>query len=53
VIVTHFEDYRAVDGVKTPFRTRIVLPGATVSYTAEQVRQNVAIDPRVFQAPAR
>ena len=47
-----FEDYRLVDGVRLPFRTRIVLPGAAVSYTTESVRHNVSIDERVFQTPS-
>jgi hypothetical protein len=47
-----FEDYRVVDGVRLPFRTRIVLPGAAVSYTTESVRHNVSIDERVFRTPS-
>jgi hypothetical protein len=47
-----FEDYRGVDGIRLPFRTRIVLPGAAVLYTTESVRHNVPIEERVFQTPS-
>ena len=46
-----FEDYRVVDGVRLSFRTRIVLPGAMVSYVTESVRHNEPIDARVFEMP--
>jgi hypothetical protein len=50
-LTTHFEDYRVVDGVRLPFKTRIVLPAATIVYTTEQIRHNVPIEERVFRRP--
>ena len=46
-----FEDYRLVDGLRIPYRTRIVLPGATVVYAIASVRHNEAIAERVFTQP--
>jgi hypothetical protein len=48
-----FEDYRAVDGLRLPFRTRILLPGATITYTAAGIRHNEPVQESVFQRPAR
>jgi hypothetical protein len=48
-----FEDYRAVDGLRLPFRTRIVLPGATITYTAAAIRHNEPVQESAFQRPAR
>jgi len=53
VVTSQFEDYRSVDGVQIPFRTRIRVPGATIIYSAERVRQNAPIDERVFRRPDR
>jgi hypothetical protein len=51
-IITHFEDYRPIDGVRVPFQTRIVGPGFTVTYTVERVRVNEPIDDRLFLRPS-
>jgi hypothetical protein len=48
-----YDDYRRVDGLFTPFRERIVVPGATITYTATTVRYNEAVPDRVFVKPAR
>ena len=48
-----FEDYRMVDGVRLPFRTRILLPGATIGYTVASVRHNEPVQDAVFRRPAR
>jgi hypothetical protein len=47
------EDYRMVDGVRLPFRTRIVVPGATIIYTVASVRHNEPVQDAVFRRPAR
>jgi hypothetical protein len=47
------EDYRIVDGIRLPFRTRVILPGATVSYTVASVRHNEPVQDSVFRRPAR
>ena len=46
-----FEDYRQVDGVRLPFRTRIILPGATITYTVASIRQNEPVQDAVFRRP--
>jgi hypothetical protein len=47
----YYEDYRLVDGVRLPFRTRSVLPNATTTFVVESVRHNELIDDRVFARP--
>ena len=47
----YYEDYRLVDGIRLPFRTRSVLPNATTTFVVESVRHNEAIDDRVFARP--
>jgi zinc protease len=46
-----YEDYRAVDGLRLPFRTHIDVAGATITYDAASIRQNVPVDGDVFQQP--
>ena len=48
-----YDDYRPVDGVLTPFRERIVVPGATVTYAATTVRYNEAVADSLFVKPTR
>jgi hypothetical protein len=48
-----FEDYRMVDGIRLPFRTRVILPGATITYTVAGIRHNEPVQESVFQRPAR
>lgn len=48
-----YDDYRRVDGVLTPFRERIVVPGATVTYSATTIRFNEAIPDGVFVKPSK
>jgi hypothetical protein len=48
-----YDDYRRVDGLLTPFRERIVVPGATVTYTAATIRFNEAVPDSVFLKPVR
>jgi hypothetical protein len=47
----YYEDYRVVDGVRLPFRTRSLLPNATTTFVVESVRHNDPIDDRVFARP--
>ena len=47
----YYEDYRAVDGVRIPFRVRYGTTGSGVTYTSQRVRHNEAIDDRVFEKP--
>jgi hypothetical protein len=46
-----FEDYRQVDAVRLPFRTRIIVPGATIVYTVASIRQNEPVQETVFRLP--
>lgn len=48
---TFLEDYREVDGVKVPFRTRSVLPQFEIVTTFTEVKNNVAIDDAKFVRP--
>jgi hypothetical protein len=46
-----FEDYRQVDAVRLPFRTRIILPGATITYSVTAVRHDEPVQDAVFRRP--
>lgn len=46
-----YEDYRAIDGVKLPFKTHIDVAGATIKYDASSIKHNQAVDRAVFQQP--
>ena len=52
IISVAFDDYREIDGLRLPFSTRVMLPGAAITYTTDKVRVNQPIDPRVFTRPA-
>jgi hypothetical protein len=53
VTTIFYEDYRRIDGVMTPFRERIVVPGAKITYAASSVRFNEVVPESVFARPAR
>jgi outer membrane lipoprotein-sorting protein len=48
---TFFEDYRAVDGVKVPFKTRTILPQFEIVTTFTEVKNNVAVEDSRFVKP--
>lgn len=48
---TFLEDYREVDGVKIPFRTRTVLPQYELITTLTEVKNNVAVEDSKFTKP--
>jgi hypothetical protein len=48
---TYFSDYRDVNGVKTPFKSRTVLPQFEMIFTTTEVKDDVTIDPAVFNIP--
>jgi hypothetical protein len=48
---TFFEDYREVDGVKMPFKTRSVLPQFEIITTFTEVKNNVAVEDTKFAKP--
>lgn len=47
-----YSDYRAVDGVETPYRWTIARPDSSSTIQWEQIRQNVPIDDARFAKPA-
>jgi photosynthetic reaction center cytochrome c subunit len=46
-----FADYRAVDGVKTPYRWTIARPSGAFTIQIDEVQQNVPIDAARFEEP--
>jgi hypothetical protein len=46
-----FEDYRQVDAVRLPFRTRIIVPGTTITYAVASITQNETVQDAVFRRP--
>ncbi len=48
---TFLEDYRVVDGVKIPFRTRSILPQFEIITTFTEIKNNVAVEDSKFAKP--
>ena len=48
---TFLEDYREVDGVKIPFKTRTVLPQYELITTFTEVKNNVSVEDSKFAKP--
>jgi hypothetical protein len=46
-----FADYRAVDGVKTPYRWTIARPSGAFTIQIDDVKQNIPIDAARFEEP--
>lgn len=51
-IQSFLDDYRAVDGVKIPFKLRQVTSAFTIDIKIEEVKHNVPIDDAKFNKPA-
>jgi hypothetical protein len=49
----YFDDWRDVDGIKVPFRISQKFSGRALAFTVKEIRHNVAMDDRLFEAPAR
>jgi photosynthetic reaction center cytochrome c subunit len=47
-----YADYRAVDGVKIPYRWTVARPNTVFTIRIEKAEQNVPIDEKLFVAPA-
>jgi Flp pilus assembly protein TadD len=45
----YLDDWRDVDGVKYPFYMSQRFPGMTLTYTVNEIKHNVQIDPKVFE----
>ncbi|MDX2034735.1 MAG: hypothetical protein SF339_28940 [Blastocatellia bacterium] len=48
----YMEDYRDVDGIKTPFTIRRVTPAFAMSIKLTEIKQNVTIDDTKFNKPS-
>lgn len=48
----YMEDYRDVDGIKTPFAIRRVTPAFAMSIKLTEIKQNVTIDDTKFNKPS-
>src|SRR6267142_1611129 len=46
-----YADYRAIDGVKTPYRWTVARPGNRFTVQVEELRQNVPVDDAKFIPP--
>jgi outer membrane lipoprotein-sorting protein len=44
-------DYRIVNGIQVPFSIRRVRPHSTMIFTFTEVKQNIALDDSIFEAP--
>lgn len=49
----YYDDWRDVDGVKLPFRISHSFSGRALSFTVKEIRHNVAMDAKLFEAPAK
>jgi hypothetical protein len=47
-----YGDYKETDVVKIPYRWTLVRPAGSFTIHVEEVRENVTIDPKWFEAPA-
>jgi len=52
VIAATFSDYRDIDGIKTPFRTRQVMPVGEIVFTLTELKNDVPIEDAKFAKPA-
>lgn len=51
-VQVYFEDYRVIDGVRIPFRTRQITPQFTMVTQIIQIKHNVAVNDSIFRKPA-
>ena len=51
-VTISYDDYRAIDGIRVPFTTRVDVAGAKVQFKATSIAHNKAVDPEVFRKPA-
>ncbi|HEY1205684.1 MAG: hypothetical protein ABSH46_07995 [Bryobacteraceae bacterium] len=52
VVAAEFSDYRDVDGIKTPFCIRQVMPVGEIVFTTTELKNNVPIEDAKFAKPA-
>ena len=46
-----YEDYRKIDGVKIPYKTRIVIPQAEINTTITEIKHGAAVEEAKFAKP--
>jgi hypothetical protein len=51
-VQVYFEDYRVIDGIRIPFRTRQITPQFTMVTQIIQIKHNVAVNDSIFRKPA-
>jgi len=49
--ITELSDFRAVDGVKIAFRSKVITSLQTITINVTKVEQNTNIDPAMFSKP--
>ena len=49
----YLDDWRAVDGIKYPFRMTQSFPGLNLVFNVKEIKHNVPLDARMFEAPAK
>jgi outer membrane lipoprotein-sorting protein len=50
-VEVYFDDWRAIGGVKYPFSISQNSTALKLAFTVKEIRQNVVIDAKLFQAP--
>ena len=50
-VEVYFDDWREIGGVKYPFSISQNSTALKLAFTVKEIRQNVAIDAKLFQAP--
>lgn len=50
-VEVYFDDWREIGGIKYPFSISQSSPSLKLAFTVKEIRQNVAIDAKLFQAP--
>jgi len=50
-VEVYFDDWREIGGVKYPFSISQSSVSLKLAFTVKEIRQNVAIDATLFQAP--
>jgi tetratricopeptide (TPR) repeat protein len=49
----YLDDWRAVDGIKYPFRMTQSFPGLTLVFNVQEIKHNVPLDASMFEAPGK
>lgn len=52
-IKSYFDDFRTVDGVKIPFKVRAVTPQFEIVTVLTEIKNDAAVDEKIFSKPAK